>query len=85
MYHDAVMLMAKLEVISDRKDELERATRWDEGNLDFIIADIQALCREVANDTGDTGKRNDTGDTDKRYNCPMCNNENVISEEFFKD
>jgi hypothetical protein len=52
MYHDAVMLMAKLEVISDRKDELDRAMRWDEGKIDVIIADIQALCRDIANDTG---------------------------------
>jgi len=53
MYHDAVMLMKKLELIGDRRDELDRAMRWDEGKIEYIIADIQALCRDVANDTGD--------------------------------
>ena len=52
MYHDATMLMKKLELIEERRADLARAMRWDEGRIEYIIADIQALCREVANDTG---------------------------------
>ena len=54
MYHDEDELLKKLKVIGERTEAFEHSMKWKEGNREFMIADIQALCREVANDTGDS-------------------------------
>lgn len=65
MYHDIDAFLSKLDVIADKTGELRRLLSYMERhhsveiNLnrletdrDFLIEDIQALCREIANDKG---------------------------------
>ncbi len=68
MYHKASEFLQKIRVINSKADELEHLIEYMgsrklfikinlkrlEAQKDFLISDIQALCRDVANDTGDT-------------------------------
>ncbi len=68
MYHTATELLQKMKVVNSKADELERLIAYIgsrklfikinvkrlEVQKDFLISDIQALCRDIANDTGDT-------------------------------
>jgi len=64
MYHRVFELLDKLDVIKNKAEELRRLREYINGHhsvpinrvrlieeRDFLVADIQALCREVANDT----------------------------------
>jgi hypothetical protein len=68
MYHKASEVLQKVRVINSKADELERLISYMgrqklvvtidldrlESQKEYLISDIQALCREIANDTGDT-------------------------------
>lgn len=67
MYHDIPQLLEKLAVISAKMEKLKQTHAYITGqhsmklnmkrleeDRTFLVDDIKALCREVANDTGDT-------------------------------
>jgi hypothetical protein len=68
MYHKASEVLQKVKVINTKAEELERLIAYMgrqkivitvdmdrlESQKEYLISDIQALCREIANDTGDT-------------------------------
>ena len=67
MYHNITELLKKLEVINSKADELTRLVKYSgshksvklnydrlDASQKYLIDDIQALCREVANDTRST-------------------------------
>ena len=67
MYHDVDALLAKLDVIGQKAEELRNLIRYMESHKTMVelnherletdkrfrIEDIQSLCREIANDNGD--------------------------------
>ncbi len=68
MYHSASELIQKIRVIDSKADELKHLMEYMashktmvtidmdrlESEKEFLILDIQSLCREIANDTGGT-------------------------------
>lgn len=67
MYHDIPQLLDKLAVISAKMEKLKQLNTYMTGqhsvqknmkrleeDRTFLVDDIRALCREVANDKGDT-------------------------------
>ena len=58
MYHSIEDLVNKIKVMHDKALALQTATNNpygtpDKAVVDYTIADIQALAREIANDLGD--------------------------------
>ncbi len=64
MYHRIFELLDKLDVIKNKAEELRRMREYMKGHhtvpidmvrlteeRDFLVSDIQALCRDIANDT----------------------------------
>jgi hypothetical protein len=64
MYHRVFELLDKLDVIKNKAEELRRVREYIKGHhtvqidmarhieqRDYLIVDIQALCRDIANDT----------------------------------
>lgn len=64
MYHRVIELLDKLDVIKVKAEELRRMREYIKAphsvpvdiirlteERDFLVSDIQALCREIANDT----------------------------------
>jgi hypothetical protein len=53
-------MIDKISVIHDKSQELHKmkymSPKASNEDIDFMIKDIQALCREVANDKGKYGK-----------------------------